>query len=69
MGGQPAPMSDRLADLLDRRLAETDRELLERFPGDSGTRQPVHTVYVPGDRFTAQTPARLMTASSGAGFR
>lgn len=42
------------ADLarIDRQLAATD-ELLERnYPGDDGTRQPVHTVYVPADRFT-----------------
>ncbi|ASK66446.1 aldolase [Brachybacterium avium] len=36
----------------DQELAATD-ELLERcFPGDPGTRQPVHTVYVPADAFT-----------------
>ena len=42
------------ADLgrIDAQLAATD-ELLERnYPGDDGTRQPVHTVYVPADRFT-----------------
>lgn len=49
--------SDRLADLLDDRLAAADRALRERYPGDPGTRQPVHTVYVPGDRFTVGTPA------------
>ncbi|HEY9438443.1 MAG TPA: aldolase, partial [Streptomyces sp.] len=36
-------------------LAEVDAELARRYPGDPGTRQPVHTVYVPGDRFTADT--------------
>lgn len=36
----------------DQALAATD-ELLERaYPGDPGTRQPVHTVYVPADRFS-----------------
>ena len=29
------------------------RPALAAYPGDSGARQPVHTVYVPGDRFTA----------------
>jgi hypothetical protein len=48
-------VSDQLADLLDRRLADADRELRLRWPGDPGTRQPVHTVYVPADRFTADT--------------
>jgi len=42
---------------LDRFLAETDRMLAERFPGDDGSRQPVHTVYVPADRYTPALPA------------
>ncbi|MBM7088846.1 aldolase [Streptomyces sp. S12] len=37
-------------------LAPVDAELERRYPGDPGTRQPVHTVYVPGDDFTADTP-------------
>jgi citrate lyase beta subunit len=36
-------------------LAATDAELARRYPGDPGTRQPVHTVYVPADAFTAST--------------
>ncbi|MET9293464.1 aldolase/citrate lyase family protein [Streptomyces sp. NPDC003077] len=36
-------------------LAEVDAELARRYPGDPGTRQPVHTVYVPGDVFAADT--------------
>ncbi|MFB8775176.1 DUF6986 family protein [Streptomyces broussonetiae] len=36
-------------------LAPVDAELERRYPGDPGTRQPVHTVYVPGDTFTADT--------------
>ncbi|MCH0562389.1 aldolase/citrate lyase family protein [Streptomyces sp. MUM 2J] len=36
-------------------LAPVDAELERRYPGDPGTRQPVHTVYVPGDTFTAGT--------------
>ncbi|HCA87565.1 MAG TPA: aldolase, partial [Streptomyces sp.] len=36
-------------------LAPVDAELARRFPGDPGTRQPVHTVYVPGDAFAADT--------------
>jgi citrate lyase beta subunit len=39
-------------DELDRRLAEADAELAARYPGDTGGRQPVHTVYVPADRMT-----------------
>ncbi|UGY94707.1 DUF6986 family protein [Streptomyces gobiensis] len=36
-------------------LAAVDAELERRYPGDPGTRQPVHTVYVPADVFTAGT--------------
>ncbi|MGN6218414.1 MAG: DUF6986 family protein [Microbacterium sp.] len=42
---------------LDRFLATTDRMLADRFPGDDGSRQPVHTVYVPADRYTPALPA------------
>ncbi|MER5553692.1 aldolase [Streptomyces sp. NPDC002793] len=36
-------------------LASVDAELARRYPGDPGTRQPVHTVYVPADSFTPTT--------------
>ncbi|MFG2847959.1 DUF6986 family protein [Kitasatospora sp. NPDC048296] len=36
-------------------LAPVDADLGRRYPGDSGTRQPVHTVYVPADAFGADT--------------
>ncbi|MEU0842560.1 aldolase/citrate lyase family protein [Streptomyces sp. NPDC005962] len=36
-------------------LAPVDADLARRYPGDSGTRQPVHTVYVPADAFTGGT--------------
>jgi citrate lyase beta subunit len=36
-------------------LAGVDAELARRYPGDPGIRQPVHTVYVPGDVFAADT--------------
>src|ERR687897_3930313 len=37
---------------IDGQLAATDRLLERNSPGDDGSRQPVHTVYVPADRFT-----------------
>jgi citrate lyase beta subunit len=43
-------------DRVDQNLRSTDALLAESFPGDDGRRQPVHTVYVPGDRFTADLP-------------
>lgn len=42
----------------DAMLAETDDLLASAYPGDPGTRQPVHTVYVPADRVTADLPER-----------
>ncbi|MEU6606968.1 aldolase/citrate lyase family protein [Streptomyces shenzhenensis] len=36
-------------------LAPVDAELARHYPGDPGTRRPVHTVYVPGDAFAADT--------------
>ncbi|MEV0284185.1 MULTISPECIES: DUF6986 family protein [unclassified Kribbella] len=46
---------DDLAAELDRLLAAADAELAARYPGDRGVRQPVHTVYVPADRYDADT--------------
>lgn len=49
------------ADLasVDARLAGTDALLATAYPGDDGSRQPVHTLYVPADRFDPGLPARL----------
>ncbi|MGH9252861.1 MAG: DUF6986 family protein, partial [Acidimicrobiales bacterium] len=49
---------DGLLAELDARLGSWDAELAARYPGDPGTRQPVHTVYVPADRFHADTVGR-----------
>lgn len=43
---------------IDAKLAATDELLETAYPGDSGARQPVHTVYVPADRYTPDLPAR-----------
>ena len=40
---------------VDGSLAAADRRLAASYPGDAGTRQPVHTVYVPADRADAGT--------------
>ncbi|MFK4088370.1 DUF6986 family protein [Kribbella sp. NPDC020789] len=42
---------------LDRRLEAADAALAADYPGDRGIRQPVHTVYVPADRYDARTVA------------
>jgi citrate lyase beta subunit len=44
---------DKLTAELDERLAAADAALAARYPGDQSGRQPVHTVYVPADRYTA----------------
>ena len=44
-------------DRLDACLADTDRLLAHAYPGDAGTRQPVHTVYIPADRCVPELPA------------
>jgi citrate lyase beta subunit len=46
-------LAARLADELDERLAAEDDALVARFPGERPGRQPVHTVYVPADRYDA----------------
>lgn len=43
---------------IDARLAATDELLEVAYPGDRGERQPVHTVYVPADRFAPDLAAR-----------
>jgi citrate lyase beta subunit len=42
-----------LTDDLDARLGEVDAALARNYPGERPGRQPVHTVYVPADRFHA----------------
>lgn len=48
-------LSDDALASIDRRLADTDALLDREYPGDDGRRQPVHTVYLPADRFTPET--------------
>ncbi|HEV7204620.1 MAG TPA: aldolase [Jatrophihabitans sp.] len=43
------------ADRLDALLADDDAERGRRYPGPAAGRQPVHTVYVPADRFAEHT--------------
>lgn len=48
-------LADAVAEEVGASLAPVDAELERLYPGDPGTRQPVHTVYVPGDVFAADT--------------
>jgi len=49
----PAALADRLTAELDQRLAAADAALASGYPGERPGRQPVHTVYVPADRYAA----------------
>ena len=55
----PALRSDDLA-AVDAVLADDDALRLTRYPGDTASRQPVHTVYVPADRVHAGLVARVV---------
>jgi hypothetical protein len=46
-------LAARLTAELDERLAGADEALVAQFPGERPGRQPVHTVYVPADRYDA----------------
>ncbi len=51
-------LSPAFLDELDQELAGADALLAGRYPGDPGTRQPVHTVYVNADQADANLPTR-----------
>ncbi|GAA3301502.1 DUF6986 family protein [Glutamicibacter nicotianae] len=58
---------------VEAKLAATDRLLETSYPGETGARQPVHTVYVPGDKYSADLPAAwganaLAAAGNAAGL-
>lgn len=43
---------------VDAELSDTDSFLERTYPGERDGRQPVHTVYVPADRYNADLPAQ-----------
>lgn len=49
---------DAVRDRIEALLAEPDASTAARYPGEATGRQPVHSVYVPADRYTADLPAR-----------
>ncbi|MDF1602863.1 aldolase/citrate lyase family protein [Nocardioides sp. YIM 152315] len=55
----------RLLAALDEQLAAADAALASRYPGDRPGRQPVHTLYVPADRYGPE----LVPASGAAALR
>jgi len=46
-----AELAESLGGVLDGLLTEADSALTDGYPGDTATRQPVHTVYVPADLY------------------
>ncbi|NKY16902.1 DUF6986 family protein [Tsukamurella spumae] len=48
-------LTDDALAAIDERLTDTDALLARGYPGDDGRRQPVHTAYLPADRFTPNT--------------
>ena len=68
----PTHLAPEVLQRLDDRLAATDELLATAYPDDDLRRQPVHTVYLPGDRFTAdvarqwsERAAALLAARGG----
>ncbi|MFI9583415.1 DUF6986 family protein [Streptomyces sp. NPDC052236] len=51
----PTSLAGAVSEAISASLAPVDAELARRYPGDPGTRRPVHTVYVPGEVFAADT--------------
>ncbi len=48
-------LDERFLAALDRRLGPADERLTAQYPGEPGSRQPVHTVYVPAHAYEAST--------------
>ena len=58
---------------IESQLEATDQLLDRNYPGDDGSRQPIHTVYIPADRFTPALAAEwgaqaLATAEAHGGL-
>ena len=73
MAGPSGSLSPNDLAQIDAQLAATDQLLERNYPGDDGSRQPVHTVYVPADRFTPSFAAEwgaqsLATADAHGGL-
>ena len=55
MAARSGRLDEQFLREVDQRLAAADEALASGWPGDPGSRQPVHTVYVPADRAAATT--------------
>lgn len=68
-GAHSGSLPSGFAARADRLLAGTDAELSLLYPGETGTRQPVHTCYIPADLVTEDTPAEWGRAALEAAKR
>ncbi|HEX3615901.1 MAG TPA: aldolase/citrate lyase family protein [Solirubrobacteraceae bacterium] len=66
MSSESDQLARALAAELDARLADADRSLAAKFPGNRAGRQPVHTVYTPADKFEAGLAATWSDAAQAA---
>src|SRR5258707_9198006 len=58
MSARTSLSEKKLAKTLDR-IERAQSRFMRRYPGDSGARQAVHTVYGGAHLFTADTPKKL----------
>ena len=57
MTGPASPvLPEDFLDRIDQQVGDTDTFLARCYPGEDARRQPVHTVYVPADRYSADLP-------------
>lgn len=52
-------LTDASTGSINARLSESNREFVQRYPGETGKRQPVHTVYGGAQLFRADSAQRL----------
>ena len=58
-----ATLQDSFLAKIDAQLGPTDAFLARAYPGEDGRRQPVHTVYVPADRYHRGLPQQWGSAA------
>jgi citrate lyase beta subunit len=61
--GAATSLAPKVLKAVVNRLRETNAELAQRYPGEVGTRQPVHTVYGGAHLFNADTAQKLGRAA------
>ena len=65
-GAADRALTPTVLERVDTALRDTDDLLRTAYPGDDGSRQPVHTVYVPADRAASALPSEWGAAALAA---